>query len=62
MWQLAHTTASWSTLVHERDILLPLGLTPTEVADETVASLRYAADARMSLMGLNSLRSAAVAA
>lgn len=39
---LAHH-AIWDSLVHERDILLPLGLTPTEVADETVASLRYAA-------------------
>ncbi|MCU1369134.1 MAG: hypothetical protein JWO77_328 [Ilumatobacteraceae bacterium] len=39
---LAHH-ALWDALVHERDILLPLGLTPVEEADETLASLRFAA-------------------
>ncbi len=39
---LAHH-AIWDSLVHERDILLPLGLAPTEVDAETIASLRYAA-------------------
>lgn len=39
---LAHH-AIWDSLVHERDILLPLGVAPTEVDDETIASLRYAA-------------------
>ena len=39
---LAHH-AVWDSLVHERDILLPLGIDPVEVDDETLASLRYAA-------------------
>ncbi|MGN6692616.1 MAG: maleylpyruvate isomerase family mycothiol-dependent enzyme [Aquihabitans sp.] len=39
---LAHH-AVWDSLVHERDILLPLGVAPVEEADETLASLRYVA-------------------
>ena len=35
--------ALWDSWVHERDILLPLGLTPAEEADEIDACLRYAA-------------------
>jgi uncharacterized protein (TIGR03083 family) len=35
--------ALWDAWVHERDIALPLGLTPEEEADEIVCSLRYAA-------------------
>jgi hypothetical protein len=35
--------ALWDAWVHERDIALPLGLTPAEEADEMLASLRYAA-------------------
>lgn len=33
----------WDAWVHERDIALPLGLTPPELTDEILASLRYAA-------------------
>jgi uncharacterized protein (TIGR03083 family) len=39
---LAHH-ALWDSLVHERDVLLPLGLDPVEEPDETLASLRYVA-------------------
>ena len=42
----AHTVALhalWDAWIHERDIMLPLGLTPTVEPDEVVASLRYAA-------------------
>ena len=39
---LAHH-ALWDSLIHERDILLPLGAAPVEQDDETLASLRYAA-------------------
>ncbi len=35
--------ALWDSWIHERDILLPLGLTPDEEADEIAASLRYVA-------------------
>jgi uncharacterized protein (TIGR03083 family) len=35
--------ALWDSLIHERDIALPLGMTPVEEPDETVVSLRYAA-------------------
>ncbi len=35
--------ALWDSWVHERDIMLPLGLDPVEDADEVTASLRYAA-------------------
>ena len=45
-----HVTAStmahhalWDGWVHERDIVLPLGLAPVEEEDEVVAALRYAA-------------------
>ena len=33
----------WDAWVHERDVLLPLGITPPEEPDEILASLRYAA-------------------
>jgi uncharacterized protein (TIGR03083 family) len=39
---LAHH-ALWDSLIHERDILLPLGVAPVEEDDETLASLRYVA-------------------
>ena len=39
---LAHH-ALWDSWVHERDVLLPLGITPDEEADEVVACLRYGA-------------------
>jgi uncharacterized protein (TIGR03083 family) len=35
--------ALWDAWVHERDILLPLGLVPIEEDDEILARLRYAA-------------------
>jgi uncharacterized protein (TIGR03083 family) len=35
--------ALWDAWIHERDILLPLGLTPDEEPDELVACLRYVA-------------------
>lgn len=39
---LAHH-ALWDSLVHERDIVIPLDAIPVEEPDETLASLRYAA-------------------
>lgn len=39
---LAHH-ALWDSWVHERDIMLPLDITPDVEADEVVACLRYAA-------------------
>jgi uncharacterized protein (TIGR03083 family) len=35
--------ALWDSWVHERDILLPMGVSPDEEADEIAASLRYVA-------------------
>jgi hypothetical protein len=35
--------ALWDGWIHERDIVLPLGLAPTEERDEVVSCLRYAA-------------------
>lgn len=35
--------ALWDSWVHERDVLLPLGLTPPEEPDEVAACLRYVA-------------------
>ncbi|HYI61977.1 MAG TPA: maleylpyruvate isomerase family mycothiol-dependent enzyme [Acidimicrobiales bacterium] len=35
--------ALWDAWIHERDIVLPLGLTPVEAPDEVRACLRYAA-------------------
>jgi hypothetical protein len=35
--------ALWDTWIHERDIALPLGITPPFEADEVVSSVRYAA-------------------
>jgi uncharacterized protein (TIGR03083 family) len=35
--------ALWDAWIHERDILLPLGLTPVEEPDEVLTCLRYAA-------------------
>ncbi len=35
--------ALWDAWVHERDVVLPLGLTPVEEDDEVLASLQYAA-------------------
>ena len=39
---LAHH-ALWDSWVHERDVALPLGLTPAVEADEVLSALRYAA-------------------
>jgi uncharacterized protein (TIGR03083 family) len=35
--------ALWDSWVHERDVLLPLGITPVEEEDEVAACLRYVA-------------------
>jgi uncharacterized protein (TIGR03083 family) len=35
--------ALWDSWIHERDILVPLGITPTVEDDEVAASLRYVA-------------------
>ena len=35
--------ALWDAWVHERDVVIPLGLTPVEEDDEVLASLQYAA-------------------
>ncbi len=35
--------ALWDSWVHERDILLPMGIAPDEESDEIVAGLRYVA-------------------
>lgn len=35
--------ALWDSWVHERDVLLPLGIAPDEEADEITAALRYGA-------------------
>jgi uncharacterized protein (TIGR03083 family) len=35
--------ALWDSWVHERDVLLPLGIAPDEEADEVVSCLRYVA-------------------
>ncbi len=35
--------ALWDAWVHERDVMIPLGVAPTEEPDEVAASLRYAA-------------------
>lgn len=35
--------ALWDSWVHERDVLLPLGLAPTDEEDEVAACLRYVA-------------------
>lgn len=35
--------ALWDSWIHERDVLLPLGVTPDVEADEVAAGLRYAA-------------------
>jgi uncharacterized protein (TIGR03083 family) len=42
MTALAHH-ALWDCWIHERDVLLPLGMAQEEEPDEIVASLRYAA-------------------
>ncbi|KRE27767.1 hypothetical protein ASG82_15495 [Mycobacterium sp. Soil538] len=39
--RLLMSHALWDSWVHERDILLSLGIEPAVVADEVVASLRY---------------------
>ena len=35
--------ALWDSWIHERDVLIPLGLAPADEADEVVAALTYAA-------------------
>lgn len=35
--------ALWDSWIHERDVVLPLGITPVEEADEVADSLRYVA-------------------
>ena len=41
--RLLASHAVWDTWVHERDIALPLGLTPPVETDEVMSSMRYAA-------------------
>lgn len=41
--RLLMSHALWDSWVHERDILIPLGIEPAVAADEVVASLRYVA-------------------
>ena len=41
--RLLMSHALWDAWIHERDILLPLGIEPTVVAEEVTASLRYVA-------------------
>lgn len=41
--RLLMSHALWDGWVHERDIVLPLGIAPTVEADEVTASLRYVA-------------------
>jgi uncharacterized protein (TIGR03083 family) len=41
--RLLMSHALWDSWVHERDVLIPLGLEPEVVADEVVAGLRYVA-------------------
>ena len=41
--RLLMSHALWDSWVHERDILIPLGIEPAVNADEVVASLRYVA-------------------
>jgi len=41
--RLLASHAVWDTWVHERDIALPLGMTPPIETDEVMASMRYAA-------------------
>lgn len=41
--RLLASHAVWDTWVHERDIALPLGMTPPVEADEVLSSMRYAA-------------------
>jgi uncharacterized protein (TIGR03083 family) len=42
MRELAHH-ALWDSWIHERDVLLPLGISPVEEADEVLSSLCYVA-------------------
>jgi uncharacterized protein (TIGR03083 family) len=42
MRELAHH-ALWDSWIHERDVLLPLGIAPVEEPDEVLSSLRYVA-------------------
>jgi len=44
--------ALWDSWIHERDVMLPLGLTPSEEDDEVIACLRYVAGLTPAL-GLN---------
>lgn len=41
--RLLASHALWDTWVHERDIALPLGMTPPVEVDEVMSSMRYAA-------------------
>ncbi len=41
--RLLMSHALWDSWVHERDILIPLGIEPAVMADEVIASLRYVA-------------------
>jgi uncharacterized protein (TIGR03083 family) len=41
--RLLASHALWDAWIHERDIMLPLGLVPAEEPDEIASSLRYAA-------------------
>lgn len=55
--------ALWDSWIHERDILLPLGLTPVEEPDEIGACLLYSAALSPALVATSgSIRTGAVAA
>ena len=45
--------ALWDAWIHERDIVLPLGLDPVEEADEVSACLHYAASLGPALLATN---------
>ncbi|HVC68838.1 MAG TPA: maleylpyruvate isomerase N-terminal domain-containing protein [Acidimicrobiales bacterium] len=48
--------ALWDAWIHERDIMLPLGLVPVEEADEVTGSLLYAAILGPALMAASGRR------
>lgn len=45
--------ALWDPWIHERDIVVPLGMTPVEEPDEILISLRYAACVGPALLATN---------
>lgn len=45
--------ALWDSWIHERDIVIPLGMTPTEEADEVAAAVIYASALGPGFMAMN---------